>query len=89
MNPGEQDFFYNIGGSAPNFPNQNFGMNPNTGMLPNIPNVNNNSFFTINNKLNKLEQQLKRLEARISRLENPYGKESSYNNIPDNNMYMM
>ena len=86
MNPNEQNFFYNIPGDMPN---GNF--NPNMGMIPNntIPSSSNNLLFALSKRVEKLERHVKILESRINRLENPYGKDNSYNNIPDNNMYMM
>ena len=44
----------------------------------------------MNERINRLERQVKRLDQRLNRLETPYANANmSYNNEPDNNMYMM
>ena len=45
-------------------------------------------FNDMNERINRLERQIKRLEQRLTRLETPYIN-TTYNNEPDKNMYMM
>ena len=44
----------------------------------------------MNERINRLERQMKRIDQRLNRIETPYANNNtSYNNEPDNNMYMM
>ena len=96
-----RDMYYNsygYGGFTPlnnippmmnnSFPNQPLNNIP-TGMNTNT--YTNSQFNDINERINRLERQVKRLDQRLTRLETPYANTSNntYNQEPDNNMYMM
>lgn len=82
---------YGYGGYAP-INNQTPGMQM-PSPIPNqiTPNSYASSQFNdMTERINRLERQVKRLDQRLTRLETPYANSNiSYNNEPDNNMYMM
>lgn len=97
----ERDMFYSgygygmgpIPGMMPN--NMEMVGGNTTGMnIPSNTNIPNQSNYMltwnqdINNRIDKLERRINRLDQRITRLETPY-QNTTYNNEPDNNMYMM
>ena len=93
----DRDMYYgNYGYSGyypiPNMPNQMNGMiPPQMGGIPNNSSYNINQLSDLNDRIDRLERQVKRLDQRLTRLETPYANvnNSSSNNEPDNNMYMM
>ena len=78
-----RDMYYSSYGYGGYTPANNPGL-----PIPQSNSYTQNQFNDMNERINRLERQIKRLDQRLTRLETPYAN-SSYNNEPDNNMYMM